>query len=132
MRTPLTFLLMMSAVPVMAQDTAAIQTTIDGQMAAFTARDVSRAFDFASPNIQRIFNSATNFGQMVEHGYPMVWNNADTRFLSLRQEGPRWVQRVLLTDQGGAVFVLEYYMIETEGGWLIDGVDLMPAPEGTA
>ena len=37
-------------------------------------------------------------------------------------------QKVLFVDQNGAPHVLEYNMMQTENGWLIDGVEYMAAP----
>ena len=127
MRTAI-LLLSLLGLPATAQDRPAIETTITGQLDAFTARDVEQAFQFASPMIQRLFNSPRNFGHMVEFGYPMVWDNSDRRFLGLSPKADRWVQRVMVTDTRGAIHILEYYMIETEDGWRIDGVDLVPSP----
>ena len=125
--------LLITAAPAVAQDRTAIETTIENQLSAFVARDIEQAFEYASPSIQRLFDSPDIFGHMVEHGYPMVWDNADTEFLSLRNEAGRWVQRVLVTDGDGDIHVIEYMMVETANGWLIDGVMLSPEdPTGEA
>ena len=41
--------------------------------------------------------------------------------------GALW-QRVRITDQAGHGHVLDYQMIETPDGWLINGVRLLPEP----
>ena len=66
---------------------------------------------------------------MVQQGYPMVWRPAEVQYLALEPRGGQMVQRVLVTDQNGGLHVLEYYMIQTENGWQIDGVSLLPAPD---
>jgi hypothetical protein len=100
----------------------AIRGVISGQIDAFRADDFATAFTFASPTIKRLFGTSERFGEMVRSGYPMVWRPADVRFSGLRDRGGRTVQDVLVIDQAGAPHVLEYEMIETEGGWQINGV----------
>lgn len=112
-----------------AQDSSAIEDVIGNQLEAFNARDVDEAWTFASPNIKRLFGSSANFGNMVQQGYPMVWDNADVRFLDLREvRGNLW-QKVMLRDAQGGLHILDYQMVETADGWQINGVQLLPAPD---
>lgn len=111
-----------------ADDAGEIAAAIGDQMAAFAERDLPRAFDHASPAIRGVFGDPANFGRMVERGYPMVWDNAETRFLGLREVDGRLWQRVTVTDAAGRVHVLDYQMIETADGWLVNAVELVPAP----
>lgn len=106
----------------------AIEDVIGSQLQAFNDRDVTEAFSYASPMIQGIFREPNNFGMMVERGYPMVWDNADVRFLDLREEGGLILQRVMIKDADGTIHTLEYAMIETDKGWQINGVALV-APD---
>ena len=118
------------AVPGMAQEANTdIHDTIDAQLEAFVARDVDHAFTFASPTIRGLFGTASNFGMMVQRGYPMVWDNADVRFGDQRDMGGTVLQRVYLRDANGTLHALEYAMIEGPMGWLIDGVALVPLPD---
>lgn len=108
-----------------AQDAAAeIRAVIAGQIDAFRADDLERAFSFASPGIRRMFGSPDRFGEMVRRGYPMVRSPGMVKFSGLNERGGQNVQSVLLTDQAGALFIIDYDMILTEGGWQIDGVRL--------
>lgn len=100
----------------------AIQSVIQSQYDAFLADDLDRAFTFASPMIQGIFGSPERFGQMVRNGYPMVWRPSNVEFTALTERGGRMYQNVLITDQAGALHLLEYEMIQTEDGWEINGV----------
>ena len=108
---------------------AQAQTTasqvIDAQIAAFQADDFDTAFGYASDLIRRIFGTPERFGQMVVTGYPMVHRPASVRYLDQVQRQGAIVQRVLIADQAGAVFVLEYEMIETPQGLRINGVRLV-------
>ncbi len=122
----LTFLLF--AAPVAAQDDA-IEGVIANQLEAFNGRDVADAWQYAAPNIQSMFGTAQNFGMMVERGYPMVWTNRDVQFLEQEDFGPATRQVVRITDQMGGFHFLEYQMVETDAGWRIAGVRILPQPD---
>lgn len=114
------------AAPAQETPVPAIQTTIQNQFNAFLQGDVATAFTFASPTIRGMFGSAERFGQMVQQGYPMVWRPADVKYLELRNVSGNLWQRVMVTDQSGAVHMLDYQMIQTPDGWQINGVQLLP------
>jgi hypothetical protein len=113
----------------MAQDRSTIEGTIGSQLDAFNDRDIEEAWSYASPMIQGMFGSPQNFGMMVQQGYPMVWTNSDVRYLELREIAGRLWQKVMLRDAQGGLHVLDYQMIETENGWQINGVSILPAPD---
>ncbi len=119
----------MAATAVFAQDSDAIETVIGNQLEAFNDRDISEAWQYASPNIKRLFGDPGNFGMMVQQGYPMVWDNADVRFLELRDQGGMLWQKVMVRDAQGGLHILDYQMVETAQGWQINGVRLLPAPD---
>jgi hypothetical protein len=111
-----------------AQDAAAaIRGVISDQIAAFRADDFGAAFEFASPAIRTMFGDPESFGRMVRQGYPMVWRPERFRFSGLEDRDGRKVQGVLVTDQNGALHMLEYEMIPGEGGWRINGVRILQA-----
>ncbi len=123
----------LGAGPVRAQDAAAaIRSVIGDQIDALREDDFERAFSFASPSIQRMFGNPENFGEMVQNGYPMVWRPADVRFSGLSERNGRKVQSVLVKDQEGALFVMDYEMIEDAGGWRINGVTVRRAGDAGA
>jgi hypothetical protein len=111
---------------------ADIQSTIGNQIEAFQADDFETAFDFASPNLQQLFGSSENFRSMVTRGYPMVWKPAEVRYLELAEVGGSFFQKVLIKDQEGIVHILGYRMLETDMGWKINGVQLLPKPDVSA
>ena len=111
---------------------ADIQSTIGNQIEAFQADDFETAFDFASPNLQQLFGSSENFRSMVTRGYPMVWKPAEVRYLELAEVGGSFFQKVLIKDQEGIVHILGYRMLETDMGWKINGVQLLPKPDASA
>lgn len=102
------------------------RAVISAQIAAFLADDFVAAFDFASPNIRAIFGSPERFGQMVTQGYPMVHRPTDLRFLEQTERAGTILQRVLVTDAGGRLHVLEYEMIPAGERFLINGVRIVP------
>lgn len=128
MKALATTLLLICAAPVWAQEQD-IRATITAQMQAFAERDVAAAFSHASPMIRGIFGSPQNFGAMVQQGYPMVWNNEETRFLDLRERGGQLWQQVMIRASDGSFHMLDYAMVETENGWQINGVELLPPPD---
>ena len=109
-----------------------IEATIGAQIEAFKADDFDTAFTYASPNIQRLFQTPDNFGRMVRGGYPMVWRPAEVTYLDLAEIGGFLFQRVQIRDSEGRLHFLEYQMIETPEGWKINGVRLLEAPPATA
>lgn len=111
-----------------AQD-ASIEDVITNQLQAFNDRDVAQAWQYASPMIQGIFQTPENFGLMVENGYPMVWDNSDVRFLDREDGSARTRQEVQIQGPQGLFYILDYQLIETPDGWLIDGVQVVPAPD---
>jgi Domain of unknown function (DUF4864) len=116
-----------------AQDAAAdIQSVISNQIEAFRADDLEKAFSFASPMIQRMFGSPARFGQMVQEGYPMVRRPAEVKFSGLDELDGHKVQSVLMTDQDGTLFIVDYDMIQGEGGWQINGVRVRKAGDASA
>ena len=117
------------AQPARAQDQGAIEETIGSQLQAFNDRDVVEAWQYASPMIQGMFGTPQNFGMMVQQGYPMVWTNSDVRYLELREIAGRLWQKVMIRDAQGGLHILDYQMIETENGWQINGVSILPAPD---
>lgn len=108
-----------------------ITAVIEQQLDAFKAEDVDRAFSYASPTIKGLFGTPQNFATMVQRGYPMVWRPAEVRYLDLREVAGNLWQRVQITDEQGAVHMLDYQMIQTENGWQINGVQLLEAPGTT-
>lgn len=108
----------------------AIQGVIQNQMDAFLKENSAEAFNFASPMIQGIFGSPGNFGAMVRNSYPMIWKPSSVQYLGLRKENGLLLQRVLVKDASGAIFLFDYEMVPQPDGWRINGV--FPVREGGA
>lgn len=110
------------------QSNPAIEAAIGSQIDAFRREDVTDAWQYASPTIQSIFGDPLNFGRMVQEAFPMVWDPAQTTFIDLQAFGGLTIQRVEIIDQDGVPHYLGYAMIETDSGWLINGVQILRAP----
>jgi hypothetical protein len=110
-----------------AQD-ASIPQVIENQLSAFQADDFSAAFDYASPTIKQLFGTAERFGQMVQSGYPMVHRPAEVNMLDQRTIGSSVVQRVMIRDGAGRLHFLDYQMVPSDGGWQMNGVQILQAP----
>jgi hypothetical protein len=107
-------------------DVAAVRDVIAQQIDAFQRDDFEEAFTHASPMIQGMFGTPDNFGAMVRGGYPMVWRPSSIRFGLTRQEGATFYQQVVLGGARGQTYVAEYEVLELDGVWLINGVQLLP------
>lgn len=115
---------LVTATGLFAQQTP-IEAVISRQIQAFRVDDFVTAFTFASPTIQGMVGTPENFAKMVTQGYPMVWRPSQVEFLALRAQEGRLAQRVRIVDEDGLVHVLDYFMIPTEDGWKINGVELL-------
>ena len=117
-----------AALPVWAEGKA-IETTIRAQITALQADDFDRAFTYASPTIQQIFRAPEVFGRMVRQGYPMVYRPSAIEFLELASvEGYYW-QKVQIRDGQGLYHLMAYQMVQLDGLWRINGVQLLPSRE---
>lgn len=120
------------AAPIARAQADGIERVIRAQLEEFTDRDEAGAFAFASPALRVYFGTPEVFGQMVRGGYPMVWNNAAARMLERREIAGRLWQKVMIEDTSGRLWLLDYAMIETDEGWRIDGVQILPGPDAGA
>lgn len=89
-------------------DARAARAVIEAQLAAFAADDAERAFSFAAPSIRDSFGSAERFMAMVRKGYPVVYRPTSVRFLEPVREGDSLLQRVRMTDDTGAAWMVVY------------------------
>ena len=118
--------LVLAALPARAQTLeGVIQQTITNQIEAMRDDDFETAFTFASPGLQSMFVTSENFQNMVENGYPMVVDPAQIEYDELKMRGGAMVQSVQILDQAGRVYELEYDLIPTDDGWVINRVSIL-------
>ena len=89
-------------------DARAARAVIEAQLAAFAADDAERAFSFAAPGIRESFGTAERFMAMVRKGYPVVYRPTSVRFLEPVLEQGSLLQRVRMTDDTGAAWMVVY------------------------
>lgn len=106
-----------------------IQATIQSQITAFENDDFAEAFTYASPVIQGAFGSVDRFSNMVQNGFPMVYRPSNVRFLELRTINQEIWQKVQIRDAQGRIHLMDYKMINLDGEWRINGVQLIPTPQ---
>ena len=121
-------LTILAAVPLRAGEST-VRDVISGQIDAFRAEELGRAYGFASPFIQDKFRTPETFGRMVREGYPMVWRPSEVTFLEAREIGSKLWQEVFLRDAQGRGWIAEYEMVEVDGQMRINGVRIREAPE---
>ncbi len=126
------FLLVLATSVAVAQvrdkDTPPIQAVIQDQIDAFLVDDFETAFQYAAPNIQRLFGHPRRFAQMIVRSYPMVWRPADVKYLGVRRVGPYALQRVMITDQNNTLHILRYQLVPINQRWRISGVEILEMP----
>lgn len=111
-------------------DRQAIRRTIEGQLEAFRRDDGPAAFSYASPEIQRQFQTPELFMHMVRQGYPPVYRarEVDFRDLVAAEEAP--IQAVLVVGPDGDTAMALYRMQkQPDGSWRIDGCTLLRTEE---
>ncbi|MCA0044146.1 DUF4864 domain-containing protein [Celeribacter litoreus] len=106
-----------------------LEDVISDQLAEFREGDVLGAWSHASPNIREFFGTPDTFAHVVENGYETIWSNTSARFMGREETGGRVQQTVVVEGQSGRIEAYVYYMIETEDGWKIDGVEPTALPD---
>lgn len=104
----------------------AAQSVIDGQLKAFAAGDNAAAYNYAAPNVKRIFPTLESFMGMVSGAYQPVYKPRNYAFGKVEEMSPTSiVQQVLLVGPDGkdyeAVYTLE---LQADGAYQITGVSL--------
>ena len=117
-----------STEPVAAADARAVHSVVAAQLDAFANDDAARAFSYAAPAIQAMFQTPERFVAMVRAGYPVVYRAAGATFLVPQRFGEDIVQGVHLSDGDGAVWLATYRLErQRDGSWRINGCDVQRA-----
>ena len=107
-------------------DLAEIRTVINRQIDAFRRDDAQEAFKLVSPAVQETFGTPERFLDVVRASYRAMYRPAALTFLGLTAIGDEAVQRVRITDRGGAVWVAYYAMQrQKDGSWRTNGCHLV-------
>ena len=134
--------LLFFAIPAVAQtmsssvgeaDRQAIRMVIEEQLGAFQRDDADAAFAQASPNIQKIFQTADQFMRMVRGGYQAVYRPRKVEFRDIIDIGGAPTQRIFIIGPDGVPVIALYPMErQADGTWKIGGCYLVPAGDGLA
>ena len=110
------------AAPFTSADEKSVRSVIEGQLAAFAKDDAAKAFSFAAPNVREAVGNAAGFMAMVRKDYPVVYRPGSVAFLKAEGKDDQAIQRVQMTDAGGASW-LAVYSLERQRNkaWRITG-----------
>lgn len=114
-----------------ADDKAAFQSVISGQIEAFRAEDGARAYGYAAPMIKNAFPNPDVFMNMVRQGYQPVYRPQSFRFgdAGFSASG-RPIQKVSVVGPDGIAYEAIYTMErQPDGTWRISGCAIVRAPE---
>ena len=111
-----------------ARDADNVRLAVQSQLAALAANDAERAFSLASPDVQQSFGGPRQFLAMVRAQYPMVQKPAAVSFTRPESVGDRVMQRVNITDENGAPWLVTY-LLRRDGDkrWRISACVVAPA-----
>jgi len=111
---------------VSAQDWKAIQDVVARQMNAFRLDDERVAFSLASPGIQSVFESPSQFMEMVRSDYRAVYRPRAYRFLKPAIVQGEPVQPVEVVALDGAVSIAAFSLErQRDRTWRISGCTLI-------
>ena len=113
-------------------DEAAARDIISRQLEAFLAGQFESAYEFASPDIVRLFPTLDQFMRMVQTGYLPVLRPGNYAFgrVQTLNDG-RIVQEVLIRSPDGSDWTAVYWMEQQpDGSWKVDGVTLKKGAAG--
>lgn len=98
-----------------------VVTSIEGQLAAFRAGDVKKAYALAAAAL-RAQTPQKQFQRIVETNYPEIWKNTRCEIGLVRDDGARaGVLVQVFTKDGSAGY--DYTLVkERDGVWRIDSV----------
>jgi len=109
-----------------------IQEVISLQVEALKSDDFDKAFQYASPTIQSIFQDSETFGEMIRGGYPMILRPSEIEFLDeINKTNLIW-QHVRFQDENRKSYWFVYVMIIVGNEWRIDGVYPVDSPDPMA
>jgi hypothetical protein len=106
-----------------AEEKAAMQQVVEGQLNALAADDGSTAYTFAAPIVQQVFPTVDVFMTMVKKGYRPVYRNSDRKFGEVSPDTlGRPAVHVTLTAEDGKHWEAVYSMEQQkDGSWKIAG-----------
>jgi hypothetical protein len=103
---------------------ADLYAVVDRQLGELREGDFSRAYEYASRNVQRTYTIG-QFAAMVEADFPGMLRASRAEYGLVRTSGPRATMQVYLIGQNGAVMPCVYMLVREGESWRIEGARLM-------
>ncbi|MFW6358222.1 MAG: DUF4864 domain-containing protein [Chroococcales cyanobacterium] len=108
-------------------DRVLIRSIIEQQLQAFLQDDGERAFAFATPAIQQLFDTPDNFMRMVKISYPQLYRPRSVLFEEMTTFQGMLTQPVLVLGADDIPVRAMYWMDKPRNGsWGINGCYLLP------
>ena len=98
-----------------------LTTVIEAQLTAFRANDYTKAFSFASTNIQGMF-APEDFEKMVKAAYPVIAHSTSANYGMAFDTGVEGVINVRVQNADKQEVEYQYLLKKEDGGWKINGV----------
>lgn len=111
-----------------ADESGSIRAVVESQLSAFERNDAGGAFALAAPGVrQRFHEDADQFLAMVRTQYPMVHRPASVQFLPVEMADDVAFQKVRVTDQLGASWLVTYLLNrQQDRQWRISACLVVP------
>lgn len=104
-----------------------VQQVVRQQLDALAHQDASGAFALADADMRTQFGNADAFLAAVREQYPMLIQPASMLFLKPETDGTIAVQKVRISDSGGASWSLTYLLNrQHDNQWRISGCVVTP------
>jgi Domain of unknown function (DUF4864) len=94
---------------------------IEGQLTAFRAGEVMRAYAYAARGLQEQ-TPLPRFVQLVRQGYPEIWTNTRAEFGLVHDDGERATTTARVFAKDGTSATYDYLLVKEEDVWRITGV----------
>ncbi|HZN46943.1 MAG TPA: DUF4864 domain-containing protein [Ramlibacter sp.] len=106
-----------------------VQQVVQQQLQALASQDAMQAFALADTNMRTQFGTADAFLTTVREQYPMLMHPSSVLFLKPQTHGTIAMQKVRMSDEGGAAWTLTYLLNrQQDNQWRISGC--LVTPEG--
>ncbi len=98
-----------------------IVEVVGGQLAAFRAKEIERAYAYASTGLQRQ-TPIRRFALLVRDGYPEIWKNTRAEYGLVRDDGTRATVTARVFAESGESAAYDYVLVKEDEVWRIAGV----------
>ena len=100
----------------------ALETTVNGQIAALKKQDYEAALRFATASFRQNYTPA-QFGEMVARGFPEITASQSTTFRDIRRLAPEVAEIVVVaTSKNGTAADYLYTLVREGGRWRVMSV----------